>query len=75
MTTLQEDLESLRADANVILDMRVPDTVDGPVEPAEDTTFAVVFNTITKPPPPPCERANSIDLKRVRGSGYKEEVY
>ena len=62
VSTLQAAVESLRADIDIILEARVPESEASSVEPAEDTVLAALFATSEIPPPPPREHA-----KRRRG--------
>ena len=58
VSTLQAAVESLRADIDTILEVRVPE----PVEPVEDNVLAALFATSEIPPHSPRESA-----KRRRG--------
>ena len=60
--TLQAAVDSLRADIDMILEARVPESEAPSVKPAEDTMLAALFATSDIPPPPPRESA-----KRRRG--------
>ena len=62
MSTLQAVVESLRANIDMILEARVPDSEAPSTEPVEDTVMATLFATSEIPPPPPREHA-----KRRRG--------
>ena len=62
VSTLQAMVESLRADIDMILEARVPESEAPSAEPAEDTMMATLFATSEIPPPPPREHA-----KRRRG--------
>ena len=62
MSTLQAVVESLRANIDMILESRVPESEALSIDPAEDTVKAVLFATSEIPPPPPREHA-----KRRRG--------
>ena len=55
--TLQAAVESLRADIDMILKDRVPESVAPSAEPVEDTVLAALFATSEIPPPPPREHA------------------
>ena len=50
VSTLQAAVDSLRADINMILEARVPDSEAPSVEPAEDTVLAALFATSEIPP-------------------------
>ncbi|XP_069142887.1 uncharacterized protein [Solanum lycopersicum] len=63
VSTLQAAVDSLRADTDTILEVRVPE----PVEPVEDTVLAALFATSELPPPSPRESA-----KRRRGRSEDE---
>ena len=45
VSTLQAALDSLRADINMILEARVPESEAPSVEPAKDTVMATLFAT------------------------------
>ena len=62
VSTLQAAVDSLRADIDMILEARVPESEAPSVEPAEDTVMAALFVSSEIPPPPPREHA-----KRRRG--------
>ena len=62
VSTLQNRVDSLRADIDTILEARVPNYEASSVDPAEDTVLAALFATSEIPPPPPRESA-----KRRRG--------
>ena len=68
MSTLQDAVDSLRADIDTILEARVPEPEAPSVEPAEDTVLAALFATSEVPPPPPRESA-----QRRRGRAEDEE--
>ena len=53
VSTLQAAVESLRADIDMTLEARVPDSEAPSIEPAEDTVLAALFTTSEIPPPPP----------------------
>ena len=57
VSTLQDAVDSLRADIDKILEARVLESKAPFVEPAEDTVLAAVFATSEIPPPPPRESA------------------
>ena len=57
VSTLQDVVDSLRADIETILEARVPESEAPSVEPAEDTVLAALFVTSEIPPPPPREHA------------------
>ena len=59
VSTLQAAVDSLRADIDMILEARVPESEAPSVEPVEDTMLAVLFTTSEIPPPPPREHAKS----------------
>ena len=52
VSTLQAMVESLRADIDMILEARVPESEAPSAEPAEDTVMAALFSTFKIPPPP-----------------------
>ena len=60
--TLVAAVESLRADIDMILEARVPESEASFAEPTEDIMLATLFATSQIPPPPPREHA-----KRHRG--------
>ena len=66
VSTLQDAVDSLRAEMDMILEARVPDSEAPSVEPTEDTVLAALFTTEI-PPPPPRESA-----KRLRGRAEDE---
>ena len=53
--TLQDVVDSLRADIDMILEARVPESEAPSAEPAEDTVMAALFATSEIPSPPPRE--------------------
>ena len=53
VSTLQAAVDSLRADIDTILEVRVPNSEVPSIEPAEDTVLAALFTTSEIPPPPP----------------------
>ena len=53
MSTLQAAVDSLRADIDMILEARVPESEVPSVKPAEDTVLADLFATSEIPPPSP----------------------
>ena len=53
VSTLQAAVDSLRADIDMILEARVPESEAPSAEPAEDTVMAALFATSEIPPPPP----------------------
>ena len=57
VSTLQDSVDSLRADINMILKAWVPESEAPSVEPAEDTVLEALFSTSEIPPPPPREHA------------------
>ena len=63
VSTLQAVVDSLRANIDMILEARVPKSV----EPTEDTVLAALFATSEIPPPPPRENE-----KRRRGRAEDE---
>ena len=67
VSTLQVAVDSLRADIDMILEARVPESEAPSVEPTEDTVLAALFATSEIPPPPPREHA-----KRHRGPAENE---
>ena len=62
VSTLQATGDSLRADIDMILEARVPESEAPSAEPAEDTVMAALFTTSEIPPPTPRQNA-----KRRRG--------
>ena len=73
VSTLQAAVDSLRADIDTILEVRVPE----PVEPVEDTVLAALFATSEIPPPSPREsakrrRSRSKDEARARKKECRE---
>ena len=62
VSTLQDAVDSLRADIDTILEARVPESEASSIKPAEDTVLAALFTTIEILAPPPREHA-----KRRRG--------
>ena len=62
MSALKPTVDSLRADIDMILEARVPESDAPSVQPAEDTVLAALFATSKIPPPPPRESS-----KRRRG--------
>ena len=67
VSTLQAAVDSLRADIDTILEVRVPDSEVPSVEAAKDTVLAALFTTSEIPPPSPQESA-----KRRRGRAEDE---
>ena len=67
VSTLQAVVDSLRADIDMILEARVPESEAPFVEPTEDTVLAALFATSEIPPPPPREHS-----KRRRGQAEDE---
>ena len=57
VSTLQDAVDSLRADIFTILEARVPESEAPSIEPDEDTVLASLFATSKIPPPPPREHA------------------
>ena len=57
MSTLQDAVESLRADIDMILEARVPESEAPFAVPAEDRVMAVLFATFENQPPLPREHA------------------
>ena len=57
VSTLQAAVDTLRADIDMILKARVPESEAVSGEPAEDTVLAALFATSEIPPPPPRENA------------------
>ena len=62
VSTLQAAVDSLRANIDMILETRVPESEDPSAEPAEDKVMAALFSTSEIPPPSPRDHA-----KRRRG--------
>ena len=67
VSTLQASVESLRADLDMNLETRVPESEAPSAEPAEETVLADLFATSKIQPPPPRENA-----KRCRGQEEDE---
>ena len=67
VSTLPAAVDRLRADIDMILEGRVPESEAPSVKPAEDTVLAALFATSEIPPPPPQEHA-----KRRRGRAEDE---
>ena len=67
VSTLQAAVDSLRADIDMILEVRVSDSEAPSVEPAEDIVLAALFATSDIPPHPPQESD-----KRCRGRAEDE---
>ena len=63
MSTLQDAVDSLRADIDMILEARVPEFEAPSAEPAEDTVMEALFATSEIPPPPPQEHAKWCRVK------------
>ena len=63
VSTLQPAVDSLRADIDMILEARVPESEAPSAQPAEDTVMAALFATSEITPPPPREHAKR---RRVR---------
>ena len=57
VSTLQATGDSLRADIDMILEARVPESEAPSAESAEDTVMEALFATSKIPPPPPREHA------------------
>ena len=53
VSTLQDEVDSLRRDIGTILEARVPESEAPSVEPAEDTVLAALFATSKIPQHPP----------------------
>ena len=68
VSTLQAAVDSLRADIDMILKARVPESEAPSVEPAEDTVLEALFSTSEIPPPPLREHA------KRRRSGAEDEA-
>ena len=62
VSNLQATVDSLRADIDIMLESRLPESEAPFVEPAEYTVLAALFATLEIPPTPPREHA-----KRLRG--------
>ena len=58
MSTLQAAVESLRADIDMILQARVPESEAPSTKPAKDTVLAALFSTSEILSPPPRNHAN-----------------
>ena len=69
VSTLQAAVESLRADIDMILKDRVPESVAPSAEPVEDTVLAALFATSEIPPPPPREHS-----KRRKGREQDDSI-
>ena len=77
VSTLQAAVDSLRADIDTILEVRVPEFEAPSVEPAEDTVLAALFAIFDIPPPPPREsakrrRGRTEDKARARKKEYRD---
>ena len=75
--TLQAAVESLRADIDMILEVRVPESEAPSAELAEDTVMAALFATSDIPPPPSREHAKrrkgrEEDEARARKKEHRE---
>ena len=73
VSTLQDAVDSLRADIDTILETRVPE----PFEPVEDIVLAALFTTSEIPPASPREstkrrRGQAEDEARVRKKEHRE---
>ena len=55
VSTLQDAVDNLRADIDMILESRVPESESPSAEPAEGIVMAALFTTLEIPPPPPRE--------------------
>ena len=64
VSTLQAAVDSLRADIDMILESRVPESEAPSAEPAEDTVMVALFATSEIPPPPSREHAKSVGVER-----------
>ena len=64
VSTLQAAVDSLRADMDMILDARVPESEAPSAEPAENTVMATLFATSEIPPPPPESMPRGVGVKR-----------
>ena len=62
VSTLQATVEIPRADLDMIIEAKVPESEAPSAEPVEDTVMAALFATSKIPPPPPREHA-----KRCKG--------
>ena len=67
VTTLQAAVDSFRADIDMILESRVPESEAPSAEPAEGIVMAALFTTLEIPPPPPREHD-----KRCKGREWDE---
>ena len=75
--TLQDVVDSLRADIDMILEARVPESEAPSAEPAEETVMAALFATSKITPPPLREHAKRCrgrekDEARARKKGSRE---
>ena len=68
VSALQAALESLRADLDMILEARVPESEASSAEPVEDTMLAALFATSEIPPPSSREHDK-------RNMGREEDEY
>ena len=74
VSTLQAAVESLRANIDMILEARVPESEDPSAEPVEDTFLAALFSTVAVPPPPPSEHAKRCGVRdEYEGRAHKRE--
>ena len=60
VSTLQSAVESLRADIDMILEARVPESEAPSAEPAEDIVLEALFATFEIPPPFPREYCQEV---------------
>ena len=67
VSTLKVAVDSLRADIDMILEAKVPESEAPSADPAEDTMMEALFATSEIPPPPSQEHA-----KRHRGREENE---
>lgn len=69
LTTLQADVASLRADVDIILDVRVLESKATPAETTEDTVLATLFTSSNASQHPPHEHSKrhlSRESEKVR---------
>ena len=76
VSTLQAEVDNLRADIDTILEARVPESEACSIEPAEDTVLAALFATSEIPPPHPREHAKRrrVEQRERREHGRRNVV-
>ena len=73
LTTLQDAVESLRADLDTILKARVPESEAPFAEPVEDTVLAAPLSTIVVPLPPSRDHAKRHRVRYQDKSSAREK--